>query len=95
MSYQLPLLESGRMNAPIVDRKLKEEFLLSRSRIICTTLSTGANKGLEKLEGEIDYLIVDEACQCTELTSLHPFFSKSKTRNISWRSKLVASNDHE
>jgi len=78
MSYQLPLLESGRMNAPIVDRKLKEEFLLSRSRIICTTLSTGANKGLEKLEGEIDYLIVDEACQCTELTSLHPFFLNPK-----------------
>jgi superfamily I DNA and/or RNA helicase len=36
-------------------------------------LSTGATKVLSSLKGKISYLIVDEACQCSELNTLQPF----------------------
>lgn len=52
---------------------MKENAFIEEADIICTTLSTGANKVLSQLANRIDYLIVDEACQCSELTSLHPF----------------------
>jgi len=39
-----------------------EQGIISQARIICTTLSTGANKILEKFKNKIEYLIIDEAC---------------------------------
>lgn len=44
------------------------------AQIICTTLAMSTNDKLESLvPGDIDYLIVDEACQSVELNNLIPF----------------------
>jgi senataxin len=50
------------------DWKDIEKQILSEAKIICSTLSMTGGKKFEGLE--IDYLIVDEACQSTELETL-------------------------
>lgn len=51
-----------RRKAPIGKKDSLEKMFLNQADIICTTLSTGANKALSMLKGDISYLIVDEAC---------------------------------
>ena len=55
-------------------RKALKKKIIQNTQIICTTLSMSANEKLEYLDpGEIEYLIVDEACQSIELNNLIPF----------------------
>ncbi|SOV80971.1 conserved Plasmodium protein, unknown function [Plasmodium sp. gorilla clade G3] len=55
-----------------------KESMLSESEIIFSTLSGSASPVIENLEFE--YLIIDEACQCVELSCLIPF--RLKVKNI-------------
>lgn len=55
------------------DWKLVENQLLLKSQIICCTLALSGVDKLEALKNCVDYLIVDEACQCIEPASLIPF----------------------
>ena len=49
-----------------------EQKLISQSSIIFCTLSTSGVDKLERLKHSIDYLIIDEACQSTEPSTLIP-----------------------
>ena len=55
-------LQRGQENSKIERLEQMEQGIISQARIICTTLSTGANKILEKFKNKIEYLIIDEAC---------------------------------
>ncbi|SOV24079.1 conserved Plasmodium protein, unknown function [Plasmodium sp. DRC-Itaito] len=55
-----------------------KDVMLSDSEIIFSTLSGSASPVIENLEFE--YLIIDEACQCVELSCLIPF--RLKVKNI-------------
>jgi hypothetical protein len=57
---------------PRLKRNEVERDVILSAQIICTTLSMSASEKLEILE-DIEYLIVDEACQCVELNNLIPF----------------------
>jgi senataxin len=50
-----------------------ETQLIQQSKIICCTLSLAGQDKLDILKDQVDYLIVDEACQCIEPASLIPF----------------------
>ena len=50
-----------------------EEGIIKQARIVCTTLSMSGLEKLEVLKDQLDYLIIDEACQCTEPSTLIPF----------------------
>jgi superfamily I DNA and/or RNA helicase len=51
-----------------------EKDFLQKSKIICTTLAVGGGgKMIKSVVDMIDYLIIDEACQCVEPTCLLPF----------------------
>ena len=50
-----------------------EEGIIKRARIVCTTLSMSGLEKLEVLKDHLEYLIIDEACQCTEPSTLIPF----------------------
>ena len=54
------------------------EELIHRARIICTTLSTSTCSKLSGFLTSPDYLIVDEACQSTELQTLIAFMHNPK-----------------
>jgi superfamily I DNA and/or RNA helicase len=58
----LQKLQRGQENSKIERLEQMEQGIISQARIICTTLSTGANKILEKFKNKIEYLIIDEAC---------------------------------
>ena len=49
-----------------------EYYLLSNTPILCTTLNNAGNERLKKNKLTYDYLIIDEACQCVEPSSLIP-----------------------
>jgi len=52
---------------------------LKSACIICTTLSTGGGNVAGKcLQDQIDFLIIDETCQSSELTTLMPFVLNPK-----------------
>eukprot|EP00347_Sterkiella_histriomuscorum_P002715 403367086 len=60
-------------------KKDVERMIINRAQIICTTLSMSVSDKLEIIkQGDIEYLIVDEACQCVELTNLIPFEHEPK-----------------
>jgi senataxin len=44
-----------------------------KSQIVCCTLATAGLEKLEVAKDTFDYLIVDEACQCIEPSTLIPF----------------------
>lgn len=51
-----------------------EKKIVETTQIICTTLAMSINEKLDYLEpGDVEYLIVDEACQSVELNNLIPF----------------------
>ena len=49
-----------------------EFYLLSNTPILCTTLNNAGNERIKKKNLTYDYLIIDEACQCVEPSSLIP-----------------------
>ena len=63
-----------------------EYYLLSNSSILCTTLNNAGNEKLKKKNILYDYLIIDEACQCVEPSSLIPLCHGIK--------KLILVGDH-
>lgn len=74
-----------RVNTEMLTVKTKEKKkdvekrIIDESAIICTTLSMSASEKLEMVQyGEFEYLLVDEACQCVELTNLIPFEHEPK-----------------
>ncbi len=51
-----------------------ERRIIESAFIICTTLSMSGCEKLEMIKsGEFEYLIIDEACQSVELSTLIPF----------------------
>ncbi len=52
--------------------RIKRE-LLEECRIIFTTVNSAGRSIMSGLSDCIDYLIIDEATQCTEVSSLIPF----------------------
>ncbi len=55
------------------DRRYVENDLIHRSNIICTTLSMSGIERLDIIKDKVEYLIIDEACQAIELSTLIPF----------------------
>lgn len=80
-------MQLGKKQAPIKDLDNKRNIFLAKASIFCTTLSTGASKIMMKLKSKIDYLIVDEACQCSELAALAPLVLNPK--------RVVLVGDHK
>ena len=64
-----------------------EYYLLSNTPILCTTLNNAGNERLKKNNLSYDYLIIDEACQCVEPSSLIPLSHGIK--------KLILVGDHK
>ena len=54
------------------DRRRAKLKILANSDIICSTLSGAAHDVLSSLGIKFDTVIIDEACQCTELSSIIP-----------------------
>lgn len=55
-----------------LDRRKAQARILAESDIICSTLSGSAHDILASLGVKFDTVIIDEACQCTELSSIIP-----------------------
>ncbi|KAM3163951.1 Helicase SEN1 [Lachancea thermotolerans] len=55
-----------------VDRRKAQSRILAESDVICSTLSGSAHDIMASLGVKFDTVIVDEACQCTELSSIIP-----------------------
>ncbi|QLL32402.1 hypothetical protein HG536_0C05710 [Torulaspora globosa] len=55
-----------------LDRRNAQARILASSNVICSTLSGSAHDVLSSLGVKFDTVIVDEACQCTELSSIIP-----------------------
>ena len=75
---KLKLLESKRqalmkaLSKNKYEKQNYEYYLLSNTPILCTTLNNAGNERLKKTKLNYDYLIIDEACQCVEPSSLIP-----------------------
>ena len=61
-------VEQGNM-----EWKDAEKMIIQEAKIICCTLSMAGSTKLEPFVNNFEYLIVDEACQCTEPSVLIPF----------------------
>lgn len=55
-----------------LDRRNAQARILAGSNVICSTLSGAAHDVLASLGVKFDTVIVDEACQCTELSAIIP-----------------------
>ena len=55
------------------DWEFAENNLMLKSQIICCTLSMAGIPKLDLVKNGIDYLIIDEACQAVETSTLIPF----------------------
>ena len=63
----------ARKKSKIDNLKLLETVYLNQARVILTTLMTGASGKLrDRLKLDVDYLIIDEACQAIEPMCLLP-----------------------
>ena len=60
--------------------KLKEieQNIIRNSTVVFTTLSGSSSKEIDLIHREFDYVIIDEACQSVELSSLIPFKYNSR-----------------
>jgi superfamily I DNA and/or RNA helicase len=72
-SKQIDELLSGENAKQGSDWRVLENDLILKSSIVCCTLSMAGNEKLEIAKNTFDYLIVDEACQCIEPSTLIPF----------------------
>ena len=90
---QIQILENKKqlillsLNKNKFERQNYEYFLLSNIPILCTTLNNAGNEKLKKTNINYDILIVDEACQCIEPSSLIPLYHGIK--------KLILVGDHK
>lgn len=50
-----------------------ERSIIKDANIVCCTLSMAGSNKLDPFLNQIEYLIVDEACQSTEPSTLIPF----------------------
>lgn len=55
-----------------MDKRNAQARILANSNVICSTLSGSAHDVLASLGVKFDTVIIDEACQCTELSSIIP-----------------------
>ncbi|AMD19889.1 HCL262Cp [Eremothecium sinecaudum] len=55
-----------------LNRRKAQARILAESEVICSTLSGSAHDVLASLGVKFDTVIIDEACQCTELSSIIP-----------------------
>jgi senataxin len=55
-----------------IERKNIQAKILSGAQIICSTLSGSAHDFLANLSIKFDSVVIDEACQCVELSSIIP-----------------------
>lgn len=55
-----------------IDRRFLQAKILSDAQVICSTLSGSAHDFLSKLSIKFDQVIIDEACQCVELSAIIP-----------------------
>lgn len=90
--FELNELKSNRHNLLLslqdikATRKNYEYDLLSKTRILCTTLNSSGSERIKKMRISFDYLIIDEACQCVEPSALIPLCHQVK--------KLIMVGDH-
>ena len=91
-SFELNELKSNRHNLLLslqdikMTRKNYEYDLLSKTRILCTTLNSSGSERIKKMHINFDYLVIDEACQCVEPSALIPLCHQVK--------KLIMVGDH-
>ena len=50
-----------------------EKAIIAESNIICCTLSMAGSAKLQPFVNQFEYLIIDEACQSTEPSTMIPF----------------------
>ena len=55
------------------DWQYHENSLILKSQLVCCTLSMSGIEKMNIAKDLFDYLIVDEACQCIEPSTLIPF----------------------
>lgn len=55
-----------------IERRKLQAKILTEAQIICSTLSGSAHDFLSTLSMKFDQVIIDEACQCVELSALIP-----------------------
>ncbi|GMM56550.1 hypothetical protein DAKH74_031660 [Maudiozyma humilis] len=55
-----------------IDKRNAQAHILAESDVICSTLSGSAHDVLATLGIRFDTVVIDEACQCTELSSMIP-----------------------
>ncbi|WEJ94805.1 DEAD-box type RNA helicase [Yamadazyma tenuis] len=55
-----------------IERRQIQEGILNNAQIICSTLSGSAHDFLSGLSIKFDKVIIDEACQCVELSAIIP-----------------------
>ena len=67
-------------------KSLFEHDILVSTPILCTTLNNAGNERLKKAKLSYEYLIIDEASQCVEPSSLIPLYHDVK--------KLILIGDH-
>jgi hypothetical protein len=65
-------LKLDRMNQNN-ERRIYEKRLLDNARILCTTLNSSGNDKFISYNLKYDFLVIDEACQCTEPSCIIPF----------------------
>lgn len=71
-------LDEQRENAAVayrsreMERRQLQAKILNESQIICSTLSGSAHDFLSSLSMTFDKVIIDEACQCVELSAIIP-----------------------
>lgn len=71
-------LDEQRENASIayrtkeIEKRQVQAKILSEAQIICSTLSGSAHDFLASMSIKFDQVIIDEACQCVELSAIIP-----------------------
>ncbi|CUM67907.1 uncharacterized protein PRCAT00005618001 [Priceomyces carsonii] len=55
-----------------IERKNTQARILANANVLCSTLSGSAHDVIANLMVEFDQVIIDEACQCVELSSIIP-----------------------
>lgn len=55
-----------------IERRQLQAKILSNAQVICSTLSGSAHDFLASLSIKFDQVIIDEACQCVELSAIIP-----------------------
>ncbi|CAI2368004.1 unnamed protein product [Moneuplotes crassus] len=69
--------ELKNKNSSETSRRINsEKEILTEVKIICTTLSMSGIDKIEKMDFCFSHLIIDEACQCTEISALIPLIHR-------------------